>query len=112
MADRVLRLGVIGLSRGFDLTRPTLAADPRVQLVAAADPRREARTAFEAEFGGAAFASADELFADPTVEVVYIATPHGSHEAFALQAARTGRHILVEKPMALSLASCRAMTEA
>jgi len=110
MAERALRLGVIGLSRGFDLTRPTLVADPRVRLVAAADPRPEARAAFQAEFGAPAFESADQLLADPQVEVVYLATPHGTHEALAVQAGRAGKHILVEKPMALSLASCRAMT--
>jgi phthalate 4,5-cis-dihydrodiol dehydrogenase len=112
MADRVLRLGVIGLSRGFDLTRPTLVADERVQLVAAADPREEARAAFQAEFGAPAFASAEELLADPRVEVVYIAAPHRAHVALAIQAAQAGKHILVEKPMALSLADCRRMTEA
>jgi phthalate 4,5-cis-dihydrodiol dehydrogenase len=112
MADRVLRLGVIGLSRGFDLTRPTLAADPRVQLVAAADPRDEARAAFQAEFGAPAFETAKALLADPRVEVVYLATPHQTHMELAIEAARAGKHILVEKPMALSLASCRIMTAA
>lgn len=112
MADRVLRLGVIGLSRGFDLTRPTLAADPRVRLVAAADPRDEARAAFQAEFGAPAFESAEALLADPRVEVVYIATPHQAHRELAVAAARAGKHILVEKPMALALADCRAMMEA
>jgi len=112
MADRVLRLGVVGLSRGFDLTRPTLAADPRVRLVAAADPRDEARAAFQAEFGAPAFDGAEALLADPQVEAVYIAAPHQAHVALALQAARAGKHVLVEKPMALSLADCRLMTEA
>lgn len=112
MADRVLRLGVIGLSRGFDLTRPTLAADPRVALVGAADPRPEARAAFTAEFAAPAHADAATLLADPGVEVVYIATPHQTHADLAIAAARAGKHVLVEKPMALDLAACRAMTEA
>jgi len=112
MAERVLRLGVIGLSRGFDLTRPTLVADPRVRLVAAADPRPEARAAFQAEFGAPAFATAEALCDDAQVEAVYIATPHETHPELAALAARRGKHILVEKPMALDLASCRAMTEA
>src|SRR5687767_10915010 len=107
MADRVLRLGVIGLSRGFDLTRPTLAADARVQLVAAADPRADARDAFQLEFGGIAFQTAEGLLQHPDVEAVYIAAPHQAHVALAIQAARAGKHILVEKPMALSLADCR-----
>ena len=112
MADRALRLGVIGLSRGFDLTRPTLAADPRVELVAAADPRPEARAAFAAEFGGAAHATAEALLAEPEVEAVYIATPHQTHAELVIAAARAGKHVLVEKPMALDLAACRAMTDA
>jgi len=112
MADRVLRLGVIGLSRGFDLTRPTLLADPRVQVVGAADLRPDARAAFEAEFGAPAFADADELLRLANVEAVYIATPHQTHLDLTLAAANAGKHVLVEKPMALGLADCRAMTEA
>ncbi|WP_421938000.1 Gfo/Idh/MocA family oxidoreductase [Phenylobacterium sp.] len=112
MADRVLRLGVIGLSRAFDLTRQTLMADPRVQVTAAADPRAEARAAFSSEFGAPAFAEAGELLDQADVEVVYIATPHATHTELTLAAARAGKHVLVEKPMALRLADCRAMTAA
>lgn len=112
MADRVLRFGVIGLSRGFDLTRPTLLADPRVRVTAAADPRPEARTAFEAEFAARAYERADELCADPEIDVVYIATPHGTHAELTALAARCGKHVLVEKPMALDLTACRSMTAA
>ena len=112
MAERVLRIGVLGLSRGFVLMRPTFLADPRCRLVAAADPRAEARAAFQAEFDAPAYASAEELCADPAVEVVYIASPHQWHVEQAILAARNGKHVLVEKPMALSLADCRAMTAA
>ncbi|MCW5761551.1 MAG: Gfo/Idh/MocA family oxidoreductase, partial [Phenylobacterium sp.] len=112
MADRVLRFGVVGLSRGFDLTRPTLVADPRVSLVAAADLRPEARAAFAAEFAAPAYDDAAALCADPQVEVVYIATPHQTHADLTALAARHGKHVLVEKPMALDLAACRAMIAA
>jgi phthalate 4,5-cis-dihydrodiol dehydrogenase len=112
MAKRVLRIGVLGLSRGFVLMRPTFLADPHCRLVAAADPRAEARAAFQAEFDAPAYASAEELCADPAVEVVYIASPHQRHVEQAILAARNGKHVLVEKPMALSLADCRAMTAA
>lgn len=112
MADRILRFGVIGLSRGFVLSRPMFLKDPRVRLVAAADPRPEARAAFEAEFGGRAYADAGPLCADPEVEVVYIASPHELHAEQAVAAARAGKHLLVEKPMALSLEACRAMRTA
>lgn len=107
-----LRIGVAGLGRAFALMSPTLAADSRVRLVAAADPRREALEQFETDFRGRGYASIEELCADPGVQVVYVATPHQLHAAHATAAAAAGKHILVEKPMALTLAECRAMTAA
>jgi phthalate 4,5-cis-dihydrodiol dehydrogenase len=112
MPDRVLRFGVVGLGRGFMLMRPSFLADPRCRLVAAADPRPEARAAFEAEFGGRSYADAAALCADPQVEVVYVASPHQHHAGQVIAAVRAGKHVLVEKPMALDLADCRAMTAA
>ncbi|WP_218575051.1 Gfo/Idh/MocA family protein [Reyranella sp. CPCC 100927] len=108
---RVLRLGVAGLGRAFMLMLPTLAGDRRVSLVAAADPRREARDRFAHEFGGRAYDTVEALCADPDVEVVYIATPHALHERHAMIAAAAGKHILVEKPMALDTRACRSMID-
>jgi len=107
-----LRLGVAGLGRAFALMAPTFGAHPRVTLVAAADPRAEARARFAAEFGGAAHATVDALCADPGVDAIYVATPHPLHAAHAIAAARAGKHVLVEKPMALTLADCDAMIDA
>ena len=109
---RKLRLGAAGLGRGFTLMLPTLQKDPRIELVAAADPRAEARARFTADFGGRAYATAEELCADPSVEVVYVATPHQFHAAHAALAASLGKHLLVEKPMALTVEECRSMIEA
>lgn len=107
-----IRIGVAGLGRAFALMSPTLAADSRVRVVAAADPRPEALEQFEADFRGRGYASVEELCADPAVQVVYVATPHQFHAAHATAAAAAGKHILVEKPMALTVDECRAMTAA
>ena len=112
MTERTLRLGVAGLGRAFVLMRPALAAHPKVQLVAAADPRDEARASFAAEFGGRTYPSVDALCADAGIDAVYVATPHEFHAGNAITAARHGKHVLVEKPMALSLEECHAMIEA
>lgn len=112
MSDRKLRIGVIGLGRAFTIMLPTFTGDARVQLVAAADPRADARDRFTTEFGGNTYAEADALCADPAVEVVYIATPHQSHAEHTRLAAAHRKHVLVEKPMALTLADCTAMIEA
>jgi phthalate 4,5-cis-dihydrodiol dehydrogenase len=110
--ERKLRLGVAGLGRAFTLMLPTFAADPRVALVAAADTRAEARQRFAADFAGRSYASVEELCADPAVEAVYVATPHQYHARHAMLAAQHRRHLLIEKPMALSLADCRAIMAA
>lgn len=113
MAGRPLRLGVAGLGRGFMLMLPTLAQHPRVTLAAAADPRPAARARFETDFPGSrTYERVEELCEDPEIEAVYVATPHQFHVAHVSAAARAGRHVLVEKPMALSLDDCRAMIEA
>src|SRR4051794_31038421 len=110
--QRTIRLGVAGLGRALRLMLPTFAANRRVELVAAADPRPEAREKFAAEFAAKTYGSVEELCADPAVEAVYVATPHELHAAHACLAAAHGKHVLVEKPMALTLAHCRAMIAA
>jgi phthalate 4,5-cis-dihydrodiol dehydrogenase len=112
VTDRILRFGVVGLSRGFDLMRRAFSVHSRCRLVAAADPRPEARAAFAAEFEGRAFVDADALCADPDVEVVYVATPHHLHAAHAILAASHGKHVLLEKPPALTLPDCDAIIRA
>jgi len=109
---RRLGLGVAGLGRAFTLMLPTFTADPRIALVAAADTRAEARARFAADFAAASYATVEELCADPAVEAIYVATPHQYHAHHAALAARHGKHLLVEKPMALSLDECSAMIAA
>lgn len=110
--NRTLKLGVIGLGRAFSLMLPTFSGDPRVILVAAADTREAARRRFAADFNGKAYATAEELCADPDVEVVYVATPHQFHAQQAVLAAGHGKHLLIEKPLALSLKDGAAIAEA
>jgi phthalate 4,5-cis-dihydrodiol dehydrogenase len=109
---RKLRIGVAGLGRAFAVMVPTFAADSRVALVAAADPREEARRRFAADFAGTAYARVEDLCADPAVEVVYVATPHQFHAAHAVLAAAHGKHLLIEKPLALTLEDCDAIVAA
>ena len=112
VTQRQLRLGVAGLGRAFTLMLPTFTGDPRVTLVAGADARPEARARFAADFAAKGYATVEELSADPAVEAIYVATPHQYHAEHALLAARHGKHLLVEKPMALTLAECGAIIDA
>jgi phthalate 4,5-cis-dihydrodiol dehydrogenase len=105
-------MGIAGLGRAFTVMLPTLVADPRVELVAAADPRSEATQRFAADFGARTYDTVEALCEDPDVEVVYVATPHEHHAAHVATATAHGKHVLVEKPMAITLAECRQMIAA
>jgi phthalate 4,5-cis-dihydrodiol dehydrogenase len=107
-----LRIGVIGLGRAFTLMLPTLLKDSRLELVAAAEPLIEPRQLFTRQFTAKTYDDADALCRDANVDVVYIASPHQFHAEHAEMAAASGKHILVEKPIALSLDECRRMIAA
>lgn len=111
-SERRVRLGVAGLGRAFSVMLPTFTGDPRVALVAAADTRPEARQRFAADFAANTYASIEELCADPAVEALYVATPHECHAQHATLAAQHGKHLLIEKPMALTLEECATITDA
>ena len=112
MSERRLKVGIAGLGRAFTLMLPTFVADQRVDLVAAADPRSEATQRFAADFGARTYDAVEALCANPDVEVVYVATPHEHHAAHVAMATSHGKHVLVEKPMAITLAECRQMIAA
>jgi phthalate 4,5-cis-dihydrodiol dehydrogenase len=108
-ADRPVRLGVAGLGRAFTLMLPTFLQDRRVQLVAACDPREEARAQFARDFDAPVYDDIEGLARNADVEAIYIASPHQFHARQTSVAARHGKHVLVEKPMALTMAECDTM---
>ena len=80
------------------------------RLVAIALGSRAA--ALAAEFGVDAEPSAEALLGRPDVDVVVIATPHSTHLPLALAAAAAGKHVYLEKPMALDVAECDQIIDA
>ncbi len=110
-----MRVGIAGLGTGGAnaLTEvPGLAAHPDVRLTAAADLRSEALDRFRSEFGGETFTSVEALCSSPNVDVIYIVTPSRLHAEHAILAAEAGKHVMLDKPMALSLADCDRIVEA
>ncbi len=108
----VVRVGVAGLGFASTLTIPALASHPWIKITAAADPRAEARERFAREFDAKAFASVEDLCRRPDVDVVYVSTPNALHAECAILAAEHGKHVLVEKPLALTLEQADAMVAA
>jgi phthalate 4,5-cis-dihydrodiol dehydrogenase len=105
-------LGVCGLGRAFTLMLPTFLGDTRFRLVAATTPNAKTREMFSADFEAQAYESLETLCNDPAVDAVYISSPHEFHRQHAEIAARAGKHILVEKPMAISVSESVAIVKA
>src|SRR5580698_9985592 len=101
-----LGVAIAGLGMAGAVMVRAAAAHPGVKVVAAADPHEAQRNAFARDCNARAYADVTELGADPAVDVVYIATPHQFHAAHAALVAGAGKHVILEKPMALTLADC------
>ncbi len=72
-------------------------------LVGVADARRESAEAFGKRHHVRAYESVEQLLADPDIDVVNICTPSGFHADVAVQAANAGKHMIVEKPLGISM---------
>ncbi|MEV0129682.1 Gfo/Idh/MocA family oxidoreductase [Dactylosporangium sp. NPDC050688] len=110
-AGRTTGVGVLG-SGFMGRTWSEVAANhvPQAKLVGVAGGRRA--PALAGDYGCPLHDSYESLLADPAVEVVVLTTPPAGHEQQAVAAARAGKHILVEKPMAQNAAECARMNDA
>ena len=105
-------VGIVGLGRVSRAHARAVKQSAAVDLVAACDLDAERVERFTAEHGCAGETSLDALLARPDVDAVLIALPHVLHEAATAAAAGAGKHIMVEKPMAMEVAACDRMIAA
>ncbi len=82
------------------------------ELICVCDMNRERADKLAAEFGVEAFYSLDDMLADPRIDVVNVLTPNHLHHDAVMACARAGKHVLTEKPPAMSLRETDAMIEA
>ena len=109
---RVLKIGLIGIGVGASEIMPAMEAMEELDLVAGADVVPATREIFHQRFPRAkVYDSAEKLCADPEVEAVWIATPNRFHGPHTILAAQHGKHVVVEKPMAISLQQAEEMVE-
>lgn len=86
---------------------------PGTNVVAIADTHNGAAESLSGAYPGAiAYFDATDLIADPQVQIVHVCVPTHLHKDIAIAAANAGKHVLCEKPMALTLADCDAITQA
>jgi D-xylose 1-dehydrogenase (NADP+, D-xylono-1,5-lactone-forming) len=98
-----IRWGILGTARINRSVIPAIRADPRSRLeaVASRSPDTAARYAAEWQIPRA-FGSYDALLADPAIDAVYISIPNGVHVEWTIRALEAGKHVLCEKPLALT----------
>lgn len=111
---KTLKLGMIGAG---DVARnghmPSFSINPKVEVVAVADPDMQAAQSLADEFEvGKVVKDYHEILGDPSIDVVDICTPHYLHYQITMDALNAGKHVICEKPIAMNLDEADRMIEA
>ena len=106
-----LRMGIIGCGKVAHLHAKALQQIDECSLVAVQSRNPLRAKDFAAQYGAKAFEKVEEMIAKEKVDAVIICTPHPEHKSPAITALNAGAHVLIEKPLAISLADCDAMID-
>jgi D-xylose 1-dehydrogenase (NADP+, D-xylono-1,5-lactone-forming) len=113
VSERPLAWGLLGTARINRSLIPPLRASAGNRVVAVASRDRARADAYAKEWGiERAHGSYEALLADPEIDAVYIPLPNHLHAVWSIRAARAGKHVLCEKPLALSAEEVDAMEKA
>ena len=102
----ILNFGLLGCGAASVTHARLLAQIPDATLFGVADKNMEAAKRFAAEYGTRSYESYEQMLADESIDVVTVATPSYFHKENAIAALRAGKHVVLEKPMALCAADC------
>ena len=106
----MIRAGLVGFGMASKVFHgPTISAVEGLELAAVVE--RSSRNAEERYPGIATYADLESMLADETLELIVIATPNTSHAPLAHQALSAGRHVVVDKPMAITSAEIAALID-
>ena len=95
--------GIIGLGNIAHQFAKDLLLVEGAKLAAVASRSQEKANAFAQTYqADSAYGDYDSILNDPNVDIIYIATPHNSHEELTIRALRAGKHVLCEKPLAVN----------
>ena len=109
MSVTSIRIGLAGLGTAGRSLPQAVAKTTGFSFVAGADLREAAREQYHAEFGIQTFDSVAAMCELKELDGVYVATPNPFHAEHAITALERGKHVMVEKPMALTLEDCDRM---
>ena len=104
--------GIVGCGMIANFHAKAIAEIENAKVVACTDSRFESAEKFAASQNCQAYKTVEEMVADPNVTVVTICTPSGAHMEPAVTAAKAGKHVIVEKPLEITLERCDAIIDA
>jgi UDP-N-acetyl-2-amino-2-deoxyglucuronate dehydrogenase len=107
-----LRTAIVGTGKVAHLHAAALRSLPESDFVAACGRPSQKLDAFGAKFGVGVYSDVRDMIDQARVQALFVCTPHQSHAEPAVAAAQAGVHVLVEKPLASSLADCDRMISA
>ena len=108
----MLKIGILGCGKIAQVRHiPEYAANPDSELVGFFNPTKSRAEDMALKYGGKAYDTAEELLADPEIDAVSVCTANYAHADLTIKALRAGKHVLCEKPMAISLADCEEMVK-
>ena len=108
-----IKVGIIGCGKIAQVRHiPEYAANPNAEVYGFYDINLARAEELAVKYGGKAFATYEELLADPEIEAVSVCAANHVHAEITIAALKAGKHVLCEKPMAVTLEECEAMVEA
>ena len=106
----MLNIGILGCGKIAQVRHiPEYIANENAAIVGFFDADAQRAQEIAAKYGGKAYDSAEELFADPAIDAVSVCVANFAHAELTVQALKAGKHVLCEKPMAITLEECQTM---
>ena len=108
-----IKVGIIGCGKIAQVRHiPEYAANPDAEVYGFYDINLARAEELAKQYGGKAYASYEELLADPEIAAVSVCAANHVHAEITIAALKAGKHVLCEKPMAVTLEECEAMVAA
>lgn len=111
MPDNILNVAIVGCGNIAEPYARNIATYPHLRLVGTTDLDAARAAALAAKYGARAYPSLDALLADPDIDLIVNLTIHHAHYAVNKQALEAGKHVVSEKPIALTYAEARELVE-
>ncbi|MCR5090351.1 MAG: Gfo/Idh/MocA family oxidoreductase [Oscillospiraceae bacterium] len=106
----MISIGILGCGKIAQIRHiPEYAANPACELAGFFNPTRSRAEDMASRYGGKVYDTAEDLLADAAIDAVSVCAANYAHADLTIRALKAGKHVLCEKPMAVTLADCEEM---